>query len=121
MKGTFSAMVDDPQNLALLALLGSPSSPIAPQSVLIDRRVYKDAALNLDGYTFSNCVFINCSLSTWTGDFRIKDCHLQNVTVYFNGNALRAIRISSCLIGNWQHLNEGLRARIEPDGGVTVE
>lgn len=110
-------MSDYQNSLALLLGVGiqSPASPV------IDRRVYKNNALNLDGYTFSNCVFIDCHLSTSTGDFRIKDCHLQNCTIFFNGNALRVVKLSSVLMGNWNHLNDGLRATVEVDRGITVE
>lgn len=119
-------MDDDFQDTGLpslysLILNSQPQQTFIYQSPVIDARVYKDVSLTLDGYTFSNCVFINCYLTTTTGDFRIKDCHLQGCTIYFNGNALRVVKMSSILMGNWQHLNEALRASKERDGGITVE
>jgi len=40
----------------------------------IDNRVYKNERINLDGYTFRNCAFINCDLNTAKGNFRLQDC-----------------------------------------------
>jgi hypothetical protein len=95
-------------------------APLAFSPYLIDRRVYKNATLNLDGYTFSNCVFLNCKLVTSKGNFRFRDCHAQGGEIHFNGNALNVVKLSSILIANWDHLPEGLRARFEPDGGITI-
>lgn len=120
-------MANDPplNNLnSLLAILGGlppVQTTSAPQLPLVDRRVYKNNALSLDGYTFSNCVFINCHLSTRTGDFRLKDCHLQDCKIFFYGSAQRVVKLSSILIGNWDQLPEGLRVFVEPDLGITVE
>jgi len=115
--------MDQESTLSLYSLLtqSQPSASLVHQSPVVESRVYKDVGLSLDGYTFSNCVFINCQLTTSTGDFRIKDCHMQSCKVYFYGNALRVVRLSSILMGNWQYLVEGLRAKIEPDSGFTVE
>lgn len=115
-------MTDDNLSSLSLFLQGiQPQGEIVTASPVVERRVYKNNSLNLDGYTFSNCVFVNCSLSISTGDFRLKDCHVQNCMIYYNGNALRVVRLSSLLLGNWDQLNEGLRAKVEADHGITVE
>jgi hypothetical protein len=76
--------------------------------------------INLDGYTFRNCAFIGCILQTSKGNFHIVDCHITNYTVYFVGNALRIAKLSSMLLDSWGNLNEGIRAKVEPDDGVTI-
>jgi len=93
----------------------------AIQPHVIDRRVYKNNTINIDGYTFSNCAFIGCDLTTSKGNFRLKGCHFQNCRFFFSDNALRAVKLSSVLIDSWDHLPAGLRAEVEPDWGVTVE
>jgi hypothetical protein len=118
-------MVEENKKLVPLSNLRQASpryaSPLALQTHVIDRRVYKNNTISLDGYTFSNCVFIDCQLTTSKANFRLKDCHVQNCQLFFGGNALRAVKISSILVGHWMHLPEGLRAGQEPDGGITVE
>jgi hypothetical protein len=102
-----------------------PLPPLLPtflfEPFFVDRRVYKNTAINLDGYTFSNCVFIDCELTTSKANFGLQDCHLQNCKIFFSGNALRAVKLSSSLLHNFSHLPESLRAHLEPDGGFTVE
>ena len=120
-------MADEQQSNALASLLLSvyqqpqPQSGLTLQPYRIDGRVYKNNAIALDGYTFVNCVFIDCHLTTVQANFRFTDCHLQNCKVFFSGDALRSVRLSSVLINNWDHLPEGLRAKVEPDWGFTIE
>ena len=90
------------------------------QQYAIENRVYKNVQINLDGYTFRNCAFIDCNLNTSKGNFHIIDCHFAGCRIYFMGNALRIVKLSSTLLGSWSNLNNELRAKIEPDGGVTI-
>src|SRR5436309_2062025 len=90
------------------------------QPYVIDNRVYKRVRINLDGYTFRNCAFIDCLLQTAKGNFILESCHLHMCTFQFSGNALRVAKLCSLLLGNWEQLNEGLRAQIEADGSCTV-
>jgi hypothetical protein len=120
-------MADESTNALLSLILQGQAAKQQPQTALafqpysIDGRVYKNTALNLDGYTFSNCVFIECELTTSKANFHIRDCHFQSCRIVFSGNALRAAKLCSLLMGNWDHLPEALRAKVEPDWGLTIE
>lgn len=104
----------------LLAGLPSVQSPILFQPYVIENRVYKNEKVNLDGYTFRNCAFINCLLETAQGNFVLESCHIHLCALGFSGYALRAVRLSSILLGTWDQLNEGLRAQVELDGSFTI-
>jgi hypothetical protein len=86
----------------------------------VDNRVYKGERISLDGYTFKNCAFINCVLTTAQGNFVLDSCHLSLCTLQFSGNALKVVRLSSILLGNWDQLNVSLRPYLEPDGALTI-
>lgn len=106
--------------LAVLAGL-APQQPLTLLDPhLVENRVYKNQRITLDAYRFANCVFINCELHTSKGNFHLSDCHFSQCTINFSGSALRAVKLSSLLLGTWDQLNEGLRPLIEPDGGVTI-
>ncbi len=109
------------QFLAALAALAPPPAPLTLlERYTIDNRVYKNDRIDLDGYTFRNCAFINCVLHTAKGNFYLESCHFHLCTLHFSGNALRVVRFSSILLGNWDQLNEGLRAQVHPDGSVSI-
>jgi len=100
-------------------LYGTPAPPLDRllQPYVIENRVYKNVQINLDGYTFRNCAFIGCELHTRKGNFFILDCHLADCTIYFAGNAIRIVRLSSILLESWGNLNEGC----EPKSNRTAE
>jgi hypothetical protein len=105
--------------LGLAGLYASPLDAIL-QQYDIENRVYKNVQINLDGYTFRNCAFIGCALHTSKGNFHIVDCHVANCSLYFMGNAARSVKLSSMLHESWNNLFEGIRPKVEPDGGVTI-
>lgn len=121
-------MSDKPNPRFPYALRNPPgpptTAPAPPLDLLIkypiENRVYKRAQINLDGYTFRNCAFIGCELYTAKANFHMIDCHFSDCVVYFDGNALRSVQLASLLLGSWQDLSESLRARVEPDGGITI-
>lgn len=109
---------------ALLALgVGTTAAPM-PRSLLephlVENRVYKDTNLSLDGYTFRNCAFINCGLRTTKGSFHLESCYLTNCSVSFGGSAVRAVRLASLLLTDWNQFSEAFRAQVNPDGGITI-
>src|SRR5690349_21507557 len=88
LSGTILLMADDPPrnpslgSLGALARLAKPSPPPGqqPQEPLIqplvffnpykvEDRVYKNQQINVDGYSFKNCAFINCTITTSKGNF----------------------------------------------------
>ncbi len=87
----------------------------------VDNRVYKHQDVYLDGYTFRNCAFINCTLHTSKANFHLVSCHFDLCSVHFSGNALRAVRLSSLLLQDSAQLIEGYRARVDAEGGITIE
>jgi hypothetical protein len=93
-------------------------APYDPYS--IENRVYKGETLNIDGYRFTNCAFIRCTLVTANGNFEINQCYLQNCFVLFAGNAQRVMRIAGVVATEWQ-MPDGLRPHREDDGAVTVK
>ena|SRR6185312_15725791 len=86
-----------------LARLLQAKASTSIQPAPIEHRVYKNVNINLDGYHFANCVFINCNLYTSKGTFQLKDCHVQQVTIYYQQEALKIVKLSSILLGNWDH------------------
>ncbi|HMD98330.1 MAG TPA: hypothetical protein VKM93_13495 [Terriglobia bacterium] len=104
---------------AALARGFAPTQPLF-EAYTVRNRVYKAENINLDGYTFKNCAFINCVLATTQGNFTLESCHVSLCTVQFSGNALRIVKLSSILLGNWDQLNKSLRPYLEPDGALTI-
>jgi len=108
----------------LLQRIQAVQPPRQPLTLLeaynVQNRVYKNQQVKLDGYTFTNCAFISCELFTSKGNFHIRSCHFQMSTLYFSGNALNVVKLSSILMSNWEQLNESLKAHIAVDGGVTI-
>ena len=105
--------------LAALADVKSANTIPAPlpQTYEVNNRVYKNQEVQLDGYTFRNCAFINCVLVTLTGNFHIDSCHFHLGQIYFGGNAFRSIQLSSLL---WGTDMSGFRGKVEPDGSITI-
>ena len=87
---------------------------------VVDNRVYKNDLIDLDGYTFRNCAFIGCLLKTSKGNFQIISCHFDSCRVYFSGNSLKAVKLSSLLLGSGEQFGEALRAHRAADGGITI-
>ena len=92
----------------------------ANKHYLVENLVFKDQKVNLDGYRFKNCAFINCVLQTHTGNFKLEECFFSNNwSVLFLGKAATAVRLVS--ITDWSQWNSFLKAKIHPNGGVTIE
>lgn len=100
---------------------GRPTAPITPLFPLLDPyyvsdRVYKNQAIDIDGYHFKNCAFINCTLTTSKGNFSFDGCYFQYGMINFDGNALRVLRLAS-LVQNWRDV---ISAHVEADGATTI-
>jgi hypothetical protein len=100
--------------------LGGSQSLTPYDPYRIDNRVYKNERLNIDGYRFTNCAFINCTVITMNGNFEINQCYFQASLVYFGGNAQRIMKIAGAFATEWS-MPEGLRPQRESDGAVTVK
>lgn len=117
---------EKPKAIPLSSLIHGSASP-APrlsrprfERYLVDSRVYKNQTLNLDGYTFKNCAFVNCALTVHKGHFVFEGCFFSNCSVSFSGTALKVVKLSSLFIGTWDQLIEEFRAGVEQDGGFTI-
>jgi hypothetical protein len=86
----------------------------------IHDRVYKNQQVDIDGYHFTNCAFISCTLNTSKGNFSFNNCYFAKTNALFGGNAQRVVRLLSLYIKSDPPLPEGLRAVIDPDFAVTV-
>lgn len=106
--------------LSALGLQEQPKLPFLVQPYIIESRVYKNEQLNLDGYTFKNCAFIQCGLHSSKGNFQIIDCHFNGCAATFDGNALRIVRFSALMLATWEQLIAPFRPTVEQDGGVTI-
>ncbi len=84
----------------------------------IENYVFTKQTVKLDGYTFKNCAFVECSLLTEIGNFEIEQCFLGQTAFLFNSNALRTARLCSLL--DWDQ-SPMLKATIYPNGSVTVK
>lgn len=99
----------------------SAAGPVRPSAIPfsqynIDSRVYKNETFCLDGYHFTNCAFISCTLTTSKANFTINGCYFGSCRIEFSGNASRAIKLAS-LISTW---TQPIRAEVQADGATTV-
>ncbi|HEX8212962.1 MAG TPA: hypothetical protein VF584_22495 [Longimicrobium sp.] len=98
-------------NPAFQAILGALAKNIRD-------RYYKGQTLYLDGYTFTNCCFHNCTLVTETGLFSVYSCTFANSTVQFGASARRIIRLFTLYHKSpWESFNP----EIAEDGSITIE
>src|SRR5438105_4482037 len=93
----------------LLASLGST----------VRDRYYKGAAVHLDGYTFINCCFHNCTLITETGVFTLDACTIAGCNARFGINAIKIVR----LFNVWDGASKVtlFNAEVAADGGITIK
>lgn len=120
-------MPEDKPNLGTLAkILASPERPQLGiplnffEQYTVSDRVYRDQEINLDGYTFVNCAFINCALRTSKGNFHLEKCFIHLCTLMPSGDSLRILKIYAIFLGTWTELPEGLRPQVDSDGSVTI-
>jgi len=85
----------------------------------IENVVFKQKRVNLDGYTFRNCAFVDCTLYTSVGNFRLEECFIHSGSfLIFLGNAVRVTKLASLL--NFERSPE-LRPEFHPDGSCTIK
>jgi hypothetical protein len=85
----------------------------------IENLVYKDAQIELDGYRFKNCAFVNCVLHTASGNFKLEECFVQgNWWAKVDGNALNVMKLASAL--DWSTVSPEFRAVWHPNGGLSI-
>jgi len=93
---------------------------IAQLSKHVQNRYYKNQTIYLDGYTFDNCCFNNCSLITDIGTFVLRSCAIfDNCSLQYTPNAMRIIKLWNTRNINtvWPDFNPTR----DPDGSVTIE
>jgi hypothetical protein len=102
--------------------LTGPFSKLPPPPsylYLIHDLVFKEKEIQLDGYHFKNCAFVNCALVTEVGNFKLEECYFQgNWWARFDGNAHNIVRLAS--IVDWEVATPGVRAVWHPDGAVSI-
>ncbi len=92
---------------------------LPPLLVPIKDLVFNGQAIELDGYRFQNCAFVDCVLHTRSGRFKIEECFFQsNWWAKFDGNALRVLKLASIL--DWKSVTPEYRAVWHPNGGVSI-
>ena len=83
-------------------------------------RYYKDQKIYLDGYTFTNCCFSNCTLVVGAGVFALKSCMIMaNCNVEYTQPAVRSIKLFNRR--NPSAVFPGFNPTYEPDGSITIE
>jgi hypothetical protein len=104
-----------PASVPLSSLLGQ----LTNFSKHIEDRFYKNDRIPLDGYTFKNCGFHNCVLSTDSGVFTLEGCALHNCTVEFGPDAVKVIKLwhSSGASSQFPDFNP----RRNTDGTITIK
>jgi hypothetical protein len=86
---------------------------------LIENLVFKGKKLQLDGYRFKNCAFVDCLFEVNAGNFKIEECFLQgNWWCQFGGIAQRVTKLISIL--DPESAGPDLKAVVHPNGGVTI-
>ncbi len=105
---------------AALAQIRPPLPLTLFEPYLVENRVYKNTNINLDGYTFRNCAFVNCILHISKGNFELDSCFIHLCTLQISGNAATLLKLYSAFLGNWAELPQGLRPQIETDGSLTI-
>jgi hypothetical protein len=82
-------------------------------------RVYKQQRVQLDGYIFTNCVFLGCDVFTGRGNFVLRECFFNNCRLYFVGSANRVVKLANLLeLGT---IDLGIMPTYHEDGSVTIE
>jgi hypothetical protein len=115
-----SVMTDDKLTGLLtggtLALIGA--GLLAEMAKNIHDRYYKNQIVYLDGYTFTNCCFHNCTLVSTTGAFAINACTMASCLMQFGPTAMRLIKLYN--VYNPTNPWPAFGPEIAPDGAVSI-
>ncbi len=85
-------------------------------------RVYKEEVIHLDGYTFTNCCFSNCTLYTENGLFALRSCLImRDCRLVFGLAALKVIKAFNLMYGNPNVQLPEFHADMDPNASVTIE
>ncbi len=95
------------------------SALLAAQGMTVRDKYYKGQTIHLDGYTFVNCCFHNCTLVTETGVFTIDACTISSCSLRFGFNGIRMIRLFNLLDGFSS--TSLFNPDIAHDGAVTIK
>jgi hypothetical protein len=104
-----------------VSLTGPLSRIPPPPSLLqlVENLVFNNQVINLDGYEFKNCAFVDCTLRTSVGNFKLQECFFQGTWwVDFGGRALTITRLAS--IVDLEGAEPKYKAIAHPNGGVTI-
>jgi len=99
---------------------GLLSALVKAGGTAIRDRYYKGQEVHLDGYSFTNCCFHNCTLVSVTGVFALENCTVAGCTVLFGEHAIRLIRLYNVVspTAGYHPLFHPDRA---PDGAITIK
>jgi hypothetical protein len=97
----------------------SISSLIKKYSFDVHDRFYIGQTLHLDGYSFTNCGFKNCTLVTNTGVFTIESCTFIGCSVQFGADAMRILKLFHLFSGTGAGF-PAFSAQKTLDGSVTI-
>jgi hypothetical protein len=81
-------------------------------------RYYRGKTIYLDGYSFTNCCFHDCTLVTDTGVFSIDRCTFLNVNYQYGPNALRILQLYN--LGAGRFFESGFSPSVATDLSVTI-
>lgn len=114
-------------SLAPIGSFGSPSGTPNYFNKLMESlaknvrdRYYKGQTLYLDGYTFTNCCFHNCTLVTESGVFSLEACTLAGCKMVFGDNAIRIVKFYN-LIDKEAESHSIFVPSVTSDGSVTIK
>lgn len=95
------------------------SSLLKKYSYDVHDRFYKDQKIHLDGYSFTNCGFKNCTFVTNTGVFTIESCTFMDCSVEFGDDAIRIIKLFHLFSGTGDEF-PNFSPQMAPDGTTTI-
>jgi len=86
---------------------------------------YSRKQIELDGLTFEECSFENCTFITKTGNFTLRNCRLlgSESVIYYQGDALKVAKLyefmSSTASGRVQF--PAFYPKLDSDGRISIE
>lgn len=86
----------------------------------IEGKWFYQQDLQLDGFAFIRCRFDNCKLTVRRGDFVLDHCALTGNFVWFNDDALTALRFYNIFSNPPQGFPDYIRPQQNADGTISV-
>lgn len=86
----------------------------------IDGKWYYKKNIHLDGYHFVRCRFDNCRIVTTTGSFLIDHCVFSGGKIFFQGQALKIVKLFNTRATEAQKYWPDLTPTINEDGTFSI-